>query len=63
MYFFLFFFSFPDLKQQQCTRSHTANSISLKFDPSGKYFAVGGADAGVSIFDANEFICVATVDR
>ena len=42
---------------------HTANCICLKFDPTGRYFAVGAADACVSIVDANDFICVRTLGR
>ncbi|EOD33235.1 hypothetical protein EMIHUDRAFT_98923 [Emiliania huxleyi CCMP1516] len=40
---------------------HTANCYCLEFSPSGERFAVGGADALVSLWD--ELACVATFAR
>eukprot|EP00962_Isochrysis_galbana_P059606 scaffold33302_cov129-Isochrysis_galbana.AAC.2 len=42
---------------------HTANCYCIEFAPSGEYFAVGGADALVSLWDTNELVCVATFER
>ena len=41
-------------------QAHTANCICIEFDPTGKYFAVGSADALVSLWDVNELACVRT---
>ena len=35
-------------------QAHPANCICIEFDPTGKYFAVGSADALVSLWDVNE---------
>jgi len=42
---------------------HTANCYCLEFSPSGERFAVGGADALVSLWDVKELACVATFAR
>eukprot|EP00967_Tisochrysis_lutea_P107593 scaffold166053_cov33-Tisochrysis_lutea.AAC.2 len=39
---------------------HTANCYCIEFDPSGDHFAVGGADALVSLWNTKELVCVAT---
>ena len=49
------FFSFFAVLQ-----AHPANCICIEFDPTGKYFAVGSADALVSLWDVNELACVRT---
>ena len=41
-------------------QAHPANCICIEFDPTGKYFAVGSADALVSLWDVNELACVRT---
>ena len=57
------FFSFPDLKQLQSLQGHTANCICIKFDPTGKYFATGSADALVNLWDLSEMVVVRTFSR
>jgi THO complex subunit 3 len=42
--------------------AHTQNCYCIKFDPKDKYFAVGTADALVSIWDLSSFTCVRTLD-
>jgi len=61
--FYSIFGSYPDLKPQTVLNAHPANCICIKFDPHGKYFAVGSADAVVSVWDATEFLCVRTLTR
>jgi len=40
--------------------AHSSNCICLKFDPNGKYFAVGSNDALASLWDANSMIPIRT---
>jgi len=55
--------SYPDLKEQVKLGAHPANCICIEFDPVGKHFATGSADALVSIWDTNELICIRTLSR
>jgi len=55
--------SYPDLKLTHSLQGHTANCICIKFDPVGKYFATGSADAIVNIWDSDELIAVRTLSR
>jgi len=55
--------SYPDLKLQHVIQAHPANCICIKFDPTGKHFATGSADALVSLWDAKELVCVRTLSR
>lgn len=48
---------------QQNIKAHSANCICIQFHPSGKYFAVGSADAIVSFWDAEERACIRTFSR
>ncbi|WWC87034.1 uncharacterized protein L201_001919 [Kwoniella dendrophila CBS 6074] len=41
---------------------HSASLLSLAFDPQGKYLAVGGQDALLSMFDTRDWICERTFD-
>jgi THO complex subunit 3 len=49
-----------DYKAIKTISAHTSNIFCIEFDPLKKYFAVGGADALVSLWDINEFICIRT---
>ncbi|XP_074642173.1 THO complex subunit 3-like [Tubulanus polymorphus] len=55
--------NYPDLKLQYVLNAHPANCICIEFDPKGKYFATGSADALVSLWDMNELVCVRTLSR
>ena len=57
------FFSYPELKEPHVLRAHPAACICIKFDPTGKYFATGSADALVSLWDSTELVCVRTFAR
>ena len=50
--------SYPELKSIQTLNAHPANCICIKFDPKGKYFATGSADALVSLWNLDELCCV-----
>lgn len=55
--------SYPSLKQEMVLKAHPGTCICIEFDPTGKYFAVGSADALVSIWDANHLVCLRTISR
>jgi len=54
---------YPGLKKIDELEAHTANCIAIQFSNCGKFFAVGGADAIVSIWDAEEFCPIRTMSR
>lgn len=39
-------------------QAHTANCYCIEFDPRGEHFAVGGADAMVSVWTVADLVCV-----
>jgi len=49
--------SYPDLELQHILKAHPGTCICIEFDPTGKYFATGSADALVSLWDINELAC------
>ena len=49
--------------QKLSIRGHTASCYCIDFDRSGKYLAVGGADALVSLWSLPEMVCVRTFSR
>lgn len=51
------------MKCQLVQPAHPSSLICIKFDPTGKHFAVGSADALVSLWDCNELVCVRTLSR
>lgn len=63
MVLLLLHLSYPTLKPLDMLNAHPANCICLKFDPTGKYFATGSADALVSLWDVAELVCVRTFSR
>ncbi|XP_074958659.1 THO complex subunit 3 isoform X1 [Phalacrocorax aristotelis] len=60
---FLHLCSYPELKPIQSINAHPSNCICIKFDPMGKYFATGSADALVSLWDVDELVCVRCFSR
>uniref|UniRef100_A0A2K5HDT0 Anaphase-promoting complex subunit 4-like WD40 domain-containing protein n=1 Tax=Colobus angolensis palliatus TaxID=336983 RepID=A0A2K5HDT0_COLAP len=54
---------YPELKPVQSINAHPSNCICIKFDPMGKYFATGSADALVSLWDVDELVCVRCFSR
>ena len=57
------FISFPEMDLAQSIHAHPGNCICIKFEPKGRYFAVGSVDALVSIWDAEELYCLRTLPR
>lgn len=54
---------FPTLKKLCEPVAHTANCYCIEFDVTGRYFATGGADAIVALWDANDIVCIRTLCR
>jgi THO complex subunit 3 len=54
---------FPGLKLDHFITAHTGNCYCLKFDPKGRYFATGGADTLVTLWDIQELVCVRTFGK
>ncbi|KAI9851448.1 MAG: hypothetical protein M1838_003637 [Thelocarpon superellum] len=48
--------SYPDLKNLHTLNAHTSSCLSLELCPRGKYLAIGGSDALVSLWDTWEWI-------
>uniref|UniRef100_A0A8C2ZZU2 THO complex subunit 3 n=2 Tax=Cyclopterus lumpus TaxID=8103 RepID=A0A8C2ZZU2_CYCLU len=55
--------SYPELKPIQSINAHPSNCICIKFDPTGKHFATGSADALVSLWSVEELVCVRCFSR
>eukprot|EP01104_Vermistella_antarctica_P015042 TRINITY_DN4856_c0_g1_i1.p1 TRINITY_DN4856_c0_g1~~TRINITY_DN4856_c0_g1_i1.p1 ORF type:complete len:314 (-),score=36.16 TRINITY_DN4856_c0_g1_i1:103-1044(-) len=55
--------SYPSLETFRTIRCHTTPNFCIGFAPTGRTFAVGGADALVSIFDNSDLTCVRTMSR
>ncbi|XP_007638819.1 THO complex subunit 3-like [Cricetulus griseus] len=60
---FINILSYPKLKPVQSINAHPSNCICIKFDPMGKYFATGSADALVSLWDVDGLVCVRCFSR
>jgi THO complex subunit 3 len=56
-------FSYPDLELQHILKAHPGTCICIEFDPTGRYFATGSADALVSLWDVDELACLRTFSR
>eukprot|EP00729_Bicosta_minor_P006611 gene6611-9681_t len=53
--------TYPGMKEPgPALPGHTANCISINFDPKGKYFATGSADTLINLWSATELMCVRT---
>lgn len=55
--------SYPQLVTVHVFSAHPATCICIDFDKTGRYFAVGSADATVSIWDVQNVCCIRTVSR
>lgn len=59
----VFSFSYPQLETQHTVRGHAGACVCIDFDPTGKYFATGSADALVSLWDLEDLACIRTYSR
>ncbi|XP_059473059.1 THO complex subunit 3 [Neocloeon triangulifer] len=55
--------SYPNLELHHILQCHPGTCICIEFDPTGKYFATGSADALVSLWDVNDLVCLRTFQR
>ena len=53
-------YTYPEMEVAHVLAAHPGNCICIDFDPTGKYFAVGSADALVSLWDVNELASLRT---
>ncbi len=53
-------FSYPTMSLLYTIYAHTSNCFCLEIDPKGRYLATGSADALVSLWDINDYVCVKT---
>ena len=56
-------YRYPEMTLVMEVSGHTANTYTIDFDPKGRYFVTGGADAHVCVFDLQEVVCVSTISR
>ena len=43
--------------------AHTSSCSSISYSPTGKYLAVGGSDAMISLWDTSDWVCKRTVSN
>ncbi|KAG6557382.1 hypothetical protein Mapa_000651 [Marchantia paleacea] len=55
--------AYPTLHTLRTLVAHTAGCYCIAIDPSGKYFAVGSADALVSLWEVSEMLCARTFTK
>ncbi|KAF2813269.1 WD40 repeat-like protein [Mytilinidion resinicola] len=53
---------YPSFELIHELNAHTSSCYTLCMSPTGKYLAVGGGDALISLWDTEEWICVRTFD-
>lgn len=41
--------------------AHTSAALSLELSPTGRYLAIGGSDALISLWDTTEWVCRRTL--
>ncbi|EME31787.1 THO complex subunit 3 [Galdieria sulphuraria] len=56
-------FRWPTMEQQLRLQVHADRCYCLEFDRSGRYFALGGADSIISLWETEYMLCTWTVDR
>mmetsp|Transcript_25471 Transcript_25471/g.71224 ORF Transcript_25471/g.71224 Transcript_25471/m.71224 type:complete len:318 (-) Transcript_25471:351-1304(-) len=54
---------YPTMESLHSLKAHTSSCYCIGFDPASKWFATGGADALVSLWDLDELICMRTFIR
>lgn len=51
------------LESLQVLPGHTSNAYCIQMAPDGEHFAVGAADALISLWEAHTMVCVGTINR
>lgn len=54
-------FSYPSFTLRHTLHAHTSACLSLELSPNGRYLAVGGSDALISLWDTTDWVCRRTV--
>lgn len=54
---------YPSLQTLHTLVAHTAGCYCIAIDPTGRYLAVGSADALVSLWDVSEMLCARTFTK
>ena len=49
------------MKTVHTLHAHTSSCISIAFSPNGRYIAIGGSDALISLYDTYNWVCKRTV--
>lgn len=55
--------SYPDLQTLSVIDAFSSPCVCIRFDPTGKYFAIGSNDAIASIWDTENLACIQAIDR
>ncbi|KAL4811224.1 WD40-repeat-containing domain protein [Aspergillus unguis] len=53
--------SYPDFSTLHTLHAHTSACLSIALAPTGRYLAIGGSDALISLWDTTDWICRRTV--
>lgn len=53
--------SYPSFQTLHTLHAHTSACLSIELSPTGRYLAVGGSDALISLWDTTEWICKRTL--
>jgi len=51
------------IKCMKTLHAHTGTVYTIDVDPTGRYFATGGSDALVNIWDIQELICIRSLSN
>ena len=54
-------FDYPSFSQLHTLHAHTSACSSLALSPTGRYLAIGGSDALISLWDTTDWICQRTI--
>lgn len=54
-------FSYPSFNLQHTLNAHSSACLALALAPTGRYLAVGGSDALISLWDTTDWVCRRTV--
>jgi THO complex subunit 3 len=54
-------FSYPSFTLRHTVQGHTSACLSLEISPNGRYLAVGGSDALISLWDTVDWVCRRTL--